>query len=1411
MSELYIFSQDGVLLTTLTESTGLVSALFRDEINSVASEPFVFTVDADVQSAKHVKEENRLVFKDKDGYFRETVIKELDDIDNDNGPQTTATCIPAWLDELNDNIVIEKQYTNKEAQLALDDALAGTRYEGEVKVSLGLASTNFNLLSSVDCIWKILEVWGGEFRDTIEIVGNNITVRKIIIEQRLGADKGARFEIDHNIEEIQRTVLSYPKTALYGWGASLEVTDGEENQTDGHTRYIDFGDVVWSKAKGDPTDKPKGQKWVGDPDALLKYGRKHNSQLLHRYGEFSNQDSEDPAELLQATWEALKQAKKPEVHYKLSVDLLDKNVSLGDTAVAIDRQFDRPIEIQTRIIAIEYDLLDIDGTTVVEMGQFLSVYDNDLYREIDNLKESIRNPKERLITNDSFPNIKPGTPMNVEANGAFQTVQLFWDYDSEVYIGHYEVYGSEVKDFVPDSQHLLWRGRTSSFVHEVETDQVWYYRVRAVNTRGTPGDFSPQVSAATVRIISDDILFGSVLADHLSNNLDIADKLAQNTIDRINAGPMQEIQYTQAEIQAAENRLLGQLNSQIGDVNESINDLLTRTSGIEGTVTSITQEVNDIDGRLSTTITQLTNIDGVVSENTTTLEAHAGMINAKAEKSEVYTRTQTNDLLGNKVDYTVYNNKMASLDIDINGIFNRVSNTETNVNSLTGDLSNAKSQIAQLDIRADGIVQSVSEVRADLDRLEIGGRNLAKKSDITRAGAPFTENNYVYRISNPNATTTTGLKIIKDIFEEGKYYVLSFKIKKISGDITSLAGHSVAFNEQRIYMDGQLISNSWTSSNNFYPNDNEVHEYVIYLKANDMSVSDANLYIQPNRAHYSTPYDVEIWDLQVEEGNKKTGWQPTPEDTDARITSAEASITTLAGQIELKASQTSVDSLTGRMFNAESSINLLSNEINLKVNKDGIIAGINISPETGIMIAGKWIHLSGQSQIDDAIIGTAAIANAAITRAKLGTAVVGTAQIENAAITDAKIASLSADKLTAGAIRGIDIYGAKFRSSSGTNWMEMVGGDIHLEQSNGRYMDIGPTGVYGYNAGGSVRFQADSSLVTSSAFGTSNGNVYLVTEDNGEARVVRYSSIPGSGSASDYQYRHIRALSFKSPPGANAYVGTDGELRIMSEGLATQGVYRNLRAKGLYANELEVNGGDVLYLRSNVRVRIMGKGSSSAYSDLQTNEIMAHSIRVNSETAGSNFYIGASDGELRVTSNGLWGGSHANTVYRNVRANGFYGAFFDQHGGVGGENIYVRPTSSGEARVTVAGSTTTYRPIRASSFPTGTSLRENKKDIEIFNDEVLSVIRNANPYLYRIKGDEYKEQKQLGLMVDETPRVLHGETGDSIEMYALGTYLWRGVQQLDTKVNNIADDVERLKIENQYLKQKIKQLEDKVA
>ncbi len=163
------------------------------------------------------------------------------------------------------------------------------------------------------------------------------------------------------------------------------------------------------------------------------------------------------------------------------------------------------------MIKIEYDLLDIEGTTVVEMGQFLDLNDD----RLDKLEDFIEQNQGKWgaeagpITNERFPNIKPDTPINVEATGGIGVIQLYWDYDEHVYISHYEVYGSvygsPVKDFVPDTQHLLWRGRVSGFAHDVGTAQRWYYYVRAVNTHGKASEYSQQVSAATSRVGYEDI------------------------------------------------------------------------------------------------------------------------------------------------------------------------------------------------------------------------------------------------------------------------------------------------------------------------------------------------------------------------------------------------------------------------------------------------------------------------------------------------------------------------------------------------------------------------------------------------------------------------------------------------------------------------------------------------------------------------------------------------------------------------------------------------------------------------------------------------------------------------------------------------------------------------------------------
>lgn len=143
-----------------------------------------------------------------------------------------------------------------------------------------------------------------------------------------------------------------------------------------------------------------------------------------------------------------------------------------------------------------------------------------------------------------------------------------------------------------------------------------------------------------------------------------------------------------------------------------------------------------------------------------------------------------------------------------------------------------------------------------------------------------------------------------------------------------------------------------------------------------------------------------------------------------------------------------------------SQITQLSDTINLKVSKNDVINQINISTD-GVLISGNKVQITGQTYIEDGVIGRAQIANLAV----------GTAQIADAAITDAKIGSLSATKITAGTLNaanvnivnlnassistgeltGINIRAATFYGSSGSGNMQLNGVDLRFDTSSNSF------------------------------------------------------------------------------------------------------------------------------------------------------------------------------------------------------------------------------------------------------------------------------------------------------------------------------------------------------------------------
>lgn len=188
---------------------------------------------------------------------------------------------------------------------------------------------------------------------------------------------------------------------------------------------------------------------------------------------------------------------------------------------------------------------------------------------------------------------------------------------------------------------------------------------------------------------------------------------------------------------------------------------------------------------------------------------------------------------------------------------------------------------------------SEEKARQAVNNMTIGAKNIASRANVGYITNAYTESNHVYTQS---AGSGAGLKFASTLFTVGEKYVLTFKIKKVSGTLTAIGGHSSGFTSNAFYVDGVKSSNTYAQGQTI-TDDTNTHKIEVYLTYNG-NVSDNNLYIQPNRGGYNTNNNVfQMWDIMLVQGTKATDWSPAPEDTTAALTALQ---TDLQGQIDSK-------------------------------------------------------------------------------------------------------------------------------------------------------------------------------------------------------------------------------------------------------------------------------------------------------------------------------------------------------------------------------------------------------------------------------------------------------------------------------------------------------------------------------
>ena len=365
----------------------ILEATFTEEINTAGE--LLITLPAKKRLSGNVihvlitnpsKDHSYLMFK----IIKETVKDE----------KVEYTAVESAYDELTSYGYIQDKRPTANAQTIAEMILKDTRWHvGEIP-DTSEAFISFYYLSVLDCLKKIVQTFDFEigFDVLINDDENQITDRRVNFYIKQGEQTGKRFEYGSNllsIKQEQDTQNIY--TAIVGRGKGVQVSGGDDDNTpDGYGRRITFADVEWSKANGDPLDKPKGQEWLEDPDATKQLGFSDGHM---RIGLEVFEDVDDPKTLLQKTYEALKTAERPQVQFSASV-INTGELHLGDR-VGITRN-DIGIAYETRVFKVQHNLLD-ETQNKIDLGDNLE-QTNNLSYQVSALQSEVTNNTEGIIT-----------------------------------------------------------------------------------------------------------------------------------------------------------------------------------------------------------------------------------------------------------------------------------------------------------------------------------------------------------------------------------------------------------------------------------------------------------------------------------------------------------------------------------------------------------------------------------------------------------------------------------------------------------------------------------------------------------------------------------------------------------------------------------------------------------------------------------------------------------------------------------------------------------------------------------------------------------------------------------------------------------------------------------------------------
>lgn len=345
---------------------------------------------------------------------------------------------------------------------------------------------NYSMDRKTDCLSAIAGTRGSlidTFGNGPKLLRDNFTISVL---NRRGKDDNTLIAYKKNItgftlEEDYSEIINVIKPYA-------TVTDEEGNES---SIYIDEIGVKTSRyAEGDIIKS----QWIDFSDKFDEDETPTKEKLKNLAEKYFNDNSCDlPKMTYKIEFQPLSQTEeyKEDGLYELEHIGMDDSVYIVNSKYGIRDQA-RVIKTTYNVLADKYISIEL-GDPKTTLGSIINKSNNDTVTK-DDVKDIVNKTNKK-----DYPNTLPAIPVvNIDRAG-FKTISLSWEYENKPYYT-YEIYASQEQGFTPNAFDLIFKGKASAFLHEVECSQTWYYKVRAVNTYGNATDFSEEVSATTTKI-----------------------------------------------------------------------------------------------------------------------------------------------------------------------------------------------------------------------------------------------------------------------------------------------------------------------------------------------------------------------------------------------------------------------------------------------------------------------------------------------------------------------------------------------------------------------------------------------------------------------------------------------------------------------------------------------------------------------------------------------------------------------------------------------------------------------------------------------------------------------------------------------------------------------------------------------